>query len=124
MLTKNQIEKIKNNEKVIFTTSSKTGQPRSIYVVPSRIEEKCIILSSIQMKKSFENVKENSKCFINVYFEDEDLQYKIEGTAEIFDTGELFEEIKEFEERENLPADLKVNAIIVIDITTFEESIG
>ena len=83
MLTKSQIEKIMNNEKVIFTTSSQDGQSRSICVVPSRIEKNQIILSNIQMEKSFQNIKENSKCFINVYFEDEDLQYKIEGVAEI-----------------------------------------
>ena len=77
------------------------------------------------MRKSIENIKKNNKCFIGVYIEDkDDLQYKIEGEAEVFEEGELFEEIKTFEEAENLPPELKVNSIIVVKITSIEESNG
>jgi len=125
MITKQQIENIKAQENIIFTTADKNGQPRSIYVIPSRIESDKIIISNIQMHKSFENIKENNKCFINVFMPDkDDLQYKIEGSAEIFESGKLFEEIKNYEETENLPPELKVNAIIVVTITKFEQSNG
>lgn len=125
MLTKNQIQNIIEAEKVVFTTVSKDFQPRSIWVVPSRVLEDKIIVSNIQMIKSIENIKSNSKCFINVYMADkDDLQYKIEGEAQVFETGDLFEEIKQCEESENLPPELKVNSIIVINIKTFEESNG
>lgn len=125
MLNLEQINNIKNNEKVIFATADKSGQPRCVFVIPSRVMETQIILSNIQMNKSIQNIKENSKCFINVYMEDkEDLQYKIEGIANLYDNGELFEEIKRFEESENLPPELKVNSIIVVNITSFEESNG
>lgn len=125
MLNKEQIENIKNAEKLIFTTADKNNQPRSIWVMPSRIESDRIILSNIQMKKSFENIKQNSKCFINAYIpEMDDLQYKIEGVATIYDSGELFENIKNYEEPENLPPELKVNAIIEIKLKTVEETIG
>lgn len=77
------------------------------------------------MKKSFDNISRNPKCFINVLIpEQDDLQYKIEGTAEIFNSGKLFEEIKNYKESENLPDDLKANAIIIVNINNVEESNG
>ena len=125
MLTKKQIQNIIDAEKVIFTTVSQDFQPRSIWVIPSRVLKDKIILSNIQMQKSIANIRSNSKCFINVYMADkDDLQYKIEGDADIIESGELFEEIKQYEESENLPPELKVNAIIVVNIKTFEQSNG
>ena len=91
--------------------------------MPSRVESDKIILSNIQMKKSIENIKKNNKCFINVYFpEKDDLQYKIEGVADVYDFGKLFEEIKLYEETENLPLELKVQSIIVVKIKNIIES--
>lgn len=125
MLNNEQIENIKLAEKVIFSTADKNNQPRSVWVIPSRIERNRIILSNIQMKKSLENVKQNPKCFVNVFVPDnDDLQYKIEGFATVDESSELFKEIKEYEETENLPPELKVNSIIIIDIRLFEESNG
>lgn len=125
MLTKKQIQNIIDAEKVIFTTVSQDFQPRSIWVIPSRVLKDKIILSNMQMQKSIANIRSNSKCFINVYMADKgDLQYKIEGDADIIESGELFEEIKQYEESENLPPELKVNSIIVINIKTFEQSNG
>lgn len=125
MLNELQIKNIQNAEKVIFTTSSSSNQPRSIWVVPSKIEKNRIVISNIQMGKSFENIKENPKCFINVLIpEHDDLQYKIEGIAKIYYKGRLFEDIKKYEETENLPPELKVNTIIVIELTSFEQSNG
>lgn len=125
MLNNKQIENIRLAEKVIFSTADKDNQPRSVWVIPSRIERDRIILSNIQMQKSFENVKQNPKCFINVFVPDnDDLQYKIEGFATINESSELFKEIKEYEETENLPPELKVNSIIIIDIKSFEETNG
>ena len=125
MLNKEQIENIKSAEKLIFTTADKNNQPRSIWVVPSRIESDVIILANIQMNKSFENIKQNPKCFLNIYIpEKDDLQYKIEGVAKIYESGELFEDVKIYEESENLPPELKVNSIIVVEIKSFEESNG
>lgn len=125
MLNNKQIENIKLAEKVIFSTADKNNQPRSIWVIPSRIEKDRIILSNIQMGKTFENLKQNQKCFINVYVPDnDDLQYKIEGYATIDENSDLFKEIKDYEETENLPPELKVNSIVIVDIKSFEESNG
>lgn len=61
----------------------------------------------------------------NVYVPDnDDLQYKIEGYATIDENSDLFKEIKDYEETENLPPELKVNSIVIIDIKSFEESNG
>lgn len=124
-LTSEQIGKIKKAEKLVFTTASKNGKPRSIYVMPSRVEEDKIILSNIQMEKSINNVMENNNCFLNVYLaEEDDLQIKIDGEAEVEESGKLFEEIKEYEESENLPPELKVNSIIIVNIVGVEETNG
>lgn len=123
-LTKDEIEEIKNNEWVIFSTS-KNNIPRAIVVMPSRVESDRIILSNIQMNKSIENVKGNSNCFINTYIKAQnDKQIKISCDAEVYNDGELYNEIKEFEETNNLPDDLKVHSIIVANIKNIEVSEG
>ncbi len=123
-LTIDEIEEIKNNEWVIFSTS-KNNIPRAIVVMPSRVESDRIILSNIQMNKSIENVNGNSNCFINTYIKDQnDKQIKISCDAEVYNDGELYNEIKEFEETNNLPDDLKVHSIIVANIKNIEVSEG
>ena len=123
-LLANEIEEIKNNEWVILSTSN-NNLPRSIVVMPSRIESNKIILSNIQMNKTIENIKENPNCFINVYIKEKnDKQYKINCICEIFSNGDLFNEIKEYEETNNLPEELKVNQIIVANIKEIEISEG
>ena len=115
------IDLINKNEWIIFSTSDINNCPRSIIVLPSRIEKNRIIISNIQMKKSIENIKNNNKCFINVYCKDNsDLQIKISGLAKIYEDGELYNEIKEYEETNNLSDDLKVRSIIVIDFIDIE----
>ena len=123
-LTIDEIEEIKNNEQVIFSTS-KNNIPRAIVVMPSRVESDRIILSNIQMNKSIENVNGNSNCFINTYIKDQnDKQIKISCDAEVYNDGELYNEIKEFEETNNLPDDLKVHSMIVAYIKNLEVSGG
>lgn len=124
-LTVTEITEIENNEWIVFSTASDNKEPHAIVVIPSRVEKDKIILSNIQMKKSIENIKLNPKCFIDVYIkEQEDKQIKIDGIGNIYDSGELFQEIKEFEEINNLPEDLNVNSIIVIKISNVEVSEG
>ena len=116
-----QIELIKNNEWVIFSTSDLNNNPRAIVVIPSKIEKNRIILSNIQMNKSIENIKSNKKCFINVYSKDNsDMQIKITGNANVYEDGNLYSEIKNYEETNNLPDDLKVHSIIVIEFENIE----
>ena len=120
MLNDEQVKNIIQKQTVIFTTCSHLGQPRSIYVTPSRVGKNIIVLSNLQMSKSLQNVKENPKCFINVYIPEKDeLQYKIEGVAEVIEMGKLYEEIKD---EKNLPKELQVHSIISIRITSVEES--
>ena len=124
-LTDKQIELAKEQEWVILSTTNKDGKPHSIIVQPSRIESDKIILSNIQMKTSIDNLKENNKCFINIFLkENDDMQIKIDGIAKLYDSGKLYENIKEYEETNNLPPKLKVNSIIVIDFENIEISNG
>lgn len=124
-LNDEQIKIIEDNGWVILSTVNKDRQPHCIIVQPSRIEKNRIILSNIQMKTSMENLKENNKCCINVYSqENDDMQIKIHGNASIIDSGDLYTEIKEYEETNNLPPELKVNSIVIIDIESVEVSLG
>lgn len=119
-LLPNEIEEIKNNEWIIFSTS-KDNVPHSIVVMPSKVECNRMILSSIQMEKSIANLKVNPNCFINVYIkENDDKQYKIDCKCEIYDDGDLYNEIKEYEEKNNLPDELKVNAIIIANFKNID----
>lgn len=124
-LTINEIEEIKNNEWAIFSTTNNNKEPRAIVVMPSRVEKDKIILSNIQMNKSIENIINNPNCFIDVYIKEEnDKQIKINGIGKVSERGELFEEIKDYEETNNLLEDLKVQSIIVIEITNVEVTEG
>jgi len=121
VLTDEQIEIIKNNEWIIFSTADLNNNPRAIIVIPSKVEKNRIILSNIQMNKSIKNIKNNNKCFINIYSkENSDMQIKIDGIAIIYEEGDLFTEIKEYEETNNLPDDLKVHSIIVVEFKNIE----
>ena len=120
ILSSEEIEEIKNNEWVIFSTSQ-NDIPHSVVVMPSRVENNKIIISIIQMVKSMENIKLNNRGFIDVYLkENDDKQYKIDCTCEVFEDGNLFNEIKNYEEKNNLPEDLKVNAIVVCNFVNIE----
>ena len=123
-LSMEEIEEIKDNEWVVFSTS-KDNIPHSIIVMPSRVESDKIILSSIQMVKSIENLKTNNKGFIGVYLKSkDDKQYKIDCVCEVFNEGTLFNEIKNYEEENNLPEELKVNSIIICKFEKIEICLG
>lgn len=118
-LSDEQIKIIEEKGWVILSTVNNDMQPHCVIVQPSRIEKERIILCNIQMKTSIKNLEKNNKCCINVYVqEDDDMQIKIHGCANI----ELYEEIKEYEETNNLPPELKVNSVIVVNIKNIEIS--
>ena len=124
-LSTEQINLIKNNGWVIFSTSDVNNCPHAIIVQPSRTETNRIIISNIQMNKSIQNIKNNSKCFINVYLKDNsDMQIKITGTANVYENGNLYNEIKDYEETNNLPDNLKVRSIIVVEFVNIEITKG
>lgn len=122
-LSNYEIEEIKKSYCIIFSTSNLRNEPHSIIVIPSKVEKDRIILSNIQMRKSIENLKSNQNCFINVYIKDKhDKQIKIDGFGKIYNEGELFNEIKKYEETNNLSEDLKVNSVIEVDFKNIEIS--
>ncbi len=124
MLNKEQIKTIKETNIVALGSSNKDNKPRIIYVMPSKIEADRIVISNIQMEKTINNIIENNQVFINFFSKDNEYQIKITGTATIQNNSKEFYEVKEFEETNNLPEDLKVNSIIVINIDSVEETFG
>ena len=122
-LTEEQIKLIKENEWIILSTANQNHQPHCVIVIPSRVESERIILSNIQMQTTIKNLEENNKCCINIYCAKEsDTQIKIHGKAAIQKEGTLYEEIKNDEETNNLPENLKVNAIIIVEIENIKVS--
>lgn len=84
-----------------------------------------MILCNIQMNTTIKNLNENKNCFIDVYLkEHNDMQIKINGEATLLEHGELFNQIKEYEETNNLPDNLKVHNVIVIDYKNIEICVG
>ena len=71
MLNQTQVQNIINAEKVIFSTADKNGKPRSIWVVPSRVEKDRIIVSNIQMEKTIWLMKTKIKNKIKLILTDE-----------------------------------------------------
>ena len=128
-LNKTQFENIKNIGMCMLASASKDGTPHCTIVTPSRYYEDKIIIPIIQMEVSKNNILENNKIFIHIFKEDKDdpeqsIQYKLNCSAKIETTGELFQEIKTYEENEVLPEGFYVNGIVIANILDLKEYIG
>ena len=124
-----QLNNIKEVGTLMLATSSKDGKPHCTIVEPSRYYEDRIIIPIVQMETSKKNILENNQIFIHVFKEDESdpeksIQYKLDCTAKIETAGDLFEEIKNYEETEVLPEGFYVNGIIIATILDCKEYIG
>ena len=113
----------------MIASASKEGIPHCTIVDSSRYLEDKIIIPIVQMEITKKNIEENNNIFIHIFKEDENdpeysIQYKMNCTAKIETTGELFEEIKHYEETEVLPEGFYVNGIIIAEILDCKEYIG
>ena len=128
-LNETQLNNIKEVGTLMLATASKEGKPHCTIVEPSRYYEDRIIIPIVQMEISKKNIMENNQIFIHVFKEDKNdsecsIQYKLECSAKIETSGELFEEVKKYEETEVLPEGFYVNGIIVAYIDSCKEYIG
>ena len=128
-LSEEQLENIKSVGTLMIATAGKDGKPHCTIVEPSRYYEDKIIIPIVQMEISKKNIEENENIFIHVFKEDENdpewsIQYKMNCIAKIETAGQLFEEIKHYEETEVLPEGLYVNGIIIASIIECKEYIG
>lgn len=128
-LTEEQLNNIKSVGTLMIASASKEGIPHCTIVEPSRYLEDRIIIPIVQMEITKKNIEENNNIFIHIYKEDENdpeysIQYKMNCTAKIETTGELFEEIKNYEETEVLPEGFYVNGIIIASIVDCKEYVG
>ena len=129
ILTNEQVEILKEVGTCMIATSSKDGFPHCTIVEPSRIENNRIIIPIVQMVTSKQNILENPNIFLHFYkinHEDAELntQYKISAIANIENEGELFEEIKHYEETEVLPEGFYVNGIVVATLLKIDKFVG
>ena len=129
VLTDEQIDIFKEVGIARIATSSKAGVPHCTTIQPSRISHNEIIIPIIQMVRTVNNIKENPNAFLLYYKEDpndyeNNTQFKINATAKIYESGKLFKEIKEYEERENLPEGFYVNGIVVLTLKDVEVCVG
>ena len=128
-LNETQLNNIKSVGTLMLATASKDGKPHCTIVEPSRFYEDRIIIPIVQMEISKQNMLENKNVFIHVFKEDKDdpecsIQYKLNCTAEIETSGELFEEVKHYEETEVLPEGFYVNGIVIATILDCKEYVG
>ena len=128
-LTEEQLKNIKSVGTLMIASASKEGIPHCTIVEPSRYLENKIIIPIVQMEITKKNIEENNNIFIHIFKEDENnpeysIQYKMNCKATIETTGELFEEIKRYEETEVLPEGFYVNGIIIAEILDCKEYIG
>ena len=80
---------LKERQNIVLATSSKDGNPRAIVVVSLGFIDEKLLIGACLMKKSLENIKENSKVSI-VTFQD-DKYYRIDGIATIYSAGEYLD---------------------------------
>lgn len=128
-LNEEQLNKIKSVGILMLATANKDGKPHCTIVEPSRYYEDKIIIPIVQMEISKKNIEENEDVFIHVFKEDENnpewsVQYKMNCTAKIETSGDLFEEVKHYEETEVLPEGFFVNGIIIATIVECKEYVG
>ena len=128
-LTQKQLEDIKGVGIIMLATASKEGKPHCTIVEPSRFYDDKIVIPVVQMEISKQNILENEKVFIHIFKEDENdpewsIQYKLDCVAKIETEGQLFEEVKHYEETEVLPEGFYVNAIIIASIIECKEYVG
>ena len=128
-LNEEQLNNIKSVGTLMLATASKDGKPHCTIVEPSRYYEDKIIIPIVQMEISKKNIEENENIFIHVFKEDENdpewsIQYKMNCIAKIETAGQLFEEIKHYEETEVLPEGFYVNGIIIASIIDCKEYVG
>lgn len=128
-LSKEQLENIKQVGTLMLATCSKDGIPHCTIVEPSRYFEDRIIIPIVQMETSKKNMLENKNIFLHVFKvnknnPDYSVQYKINCVADIETSGELFEEVKHYEETEVLPEGYFVNGIVIANIVGCKEYIG
>lgn len=128
-LTDEQLNNIKEVGTLMLATSSKEGIPHCTIVEPSRYYNDKIIIPIVQMEISKKNILENENIFIHVFKEDKNdpewsIQYKLNCKAIIETSGDLYNEIKNYEETEVLPEGFFVNGIIIAKILNCKEYIG
>ncbi|MBS3118523.1 pyridoxamine 5'-phosphate oxidase family protein [Candidatus Woesearchaeota archaeon] len=79
----------KEGNEIVLTTASKTGVPRAIVVSSLGFSKDKLLIGICQMKKSFENLKENPAVSLVAIKHKE--YYMITGKTEIFSSGKYFE---------------------------------
>lgn len=82
-------EALKERQKIVLTTSSRSGNPRAIMVLSLGFLGEKLLIGACLMEKSLENIKENNKVSI-VAFEDSEY-YRIDGVATIHSRGEYLD---------------------------------
>jgi uncharacterized pyridoxamine 5'-phosphate oxidase family protein len=82
-------ESFKEREEVVLATASKEGIPRAIAVTSLGFSDDKLLIGICQMKKSFENLKENK--IISLVTMKDKKYFMIMGKTEIFSSGKYFE---------------------------------
>ena len=100
---------------VFLATTSNEGIPNVVPVGFARpIDNTSILIADNYMKKTRENIEENPNVSI-VTKNAQKNPYQFKGTAEIFESGKIFEEVVEW--AQNVMTKLNPKAAIVVKVT-------
>ena len=80
----------KEREEIVLATASKEGVPRAIVVTSLGFSDDKLLIGICQMKKSFENLKENNNVSL-VATKHGDYYYMANGKSEVYSSGKYFE---------------------------------
>ncbi|HHT18575.1 MAG: pyridoxamine 5'-phosphate oxidase family protein [Euryarchaeota archaeon] len=100
---------------VFLATTSNEGIPNVVPIGFARpIDNTSILIADNYMKKTRENIEENPNVSI-VTKNAQKNPYQFKGTAEIFESGKIFEEVVEW--AQNVMTKLNPKAAIVVKVT-------
>jgi len=97
-MNKNQISFLQKNPIIVFTTTNKKWQPRSIFVEFSKINKDEIIITDNFMKISKKNLMENLNVFVLAYKPDYSCGLKIDGIAKYYDKWKILNDLKKLDQ--------------------------
>jgi predicted pyridoxine 5'-phosphate oxidase superfamily flavin-nucleotide-binding protein len=115
MITEEIKQMIEENP-VAVSTITNNNKPYTIAVAFVKIKDDKIIITNNHMKKTIENLKQNSNISLAVWNSKWE-GYQINGLAEYFEQGEWLEFVKSLEENKEEPC----KGAIVINVNDIKE---
>lgn len=114
----NELKDIIEKAIVAVATIDNENKPHNIAIIYSKIIDNKIVITNNFMKKTIENIKNNSN--ISLVFWKNERGWRIDGNAEYYDSGKWLEFVKSLKENKDMP----VRGAVVINIRKIDKLCG